>query len=335
MNEKIGHTGIAGWLALFRFPNIFTIPGDVVAGYLIAESTMGKIDRVLGYSFTKREFADLAFFPALATVLALYCYGLILNDLVDFKEDSLERPDRPLPSRAVSIGSAKLAVGLLLSYGLIMALSVNRHLFVLACSLAAVITGYDVYLKRLPLAGPAALATCRTMALIAGFLACGIEFNIANPAPFLTIACATWWIYIFAVSVTARRETRPKEMSGFERKVVVSIPYLQLFWIFAAMFVGGGVAAVEAAGEHPPGFLLALALAIAFTLSTTRSVLVLVSDNATATATAAQESVGALIRGIVFLQASACAFLGYPYAALCVAALWIPATFAAMRYKSS
>lgn len=332
-NHENINSGFKAWVALFRLPNLFTIPGDVVVGYLAAESMLGRSDLVLGYSVAHGSFASLAFFPALISILSLYCYGLVSNDLADFKEDSVDRPERPLPSGRVSVKSARLAAGALLAAGLFSAGIANLQVFVVACALAVVVTGYNFLLKRIPTVGAAALALCRVMALLAGFLACGIGFNFVNPPPFLIVACSTWAIYIFSVSISARSETEPSLISDFDRKVTLFIPYLQFFWILTAIVVGGGAGAIDAAGEFPPGIILAFSLAVAFIFVGTRGSLVLASRDSTSEA--AQRSVGTLIRGLIFLQASACAFLGYPYAAVIVALLWIPAVLASRAFYGS
>ncbi|MEI6872694.1 MAG: UbiA family prenyltransferase, partial [Verrucomicrobiota bacterium] len=79
-------TRLHTWLQLLRAPNLFTVPGDPIAGYLIANSGFFDISIVLV------GMASLAFYGA----------GLLLNDLVDLREDSAERPDRPLPAGRVA-----------------------------------------------------------------------------------------------------------------------------------------------------------------------------------------------------------------------------------------
>src|SRR5678816_3693789 len=70
------------WLQLFRAPNLFSVPGEPLAGYLLA--SYGAVEPKL-------------FLPLVASV-CLYAGGLLLNDLVDLREDLAERPQRPLPS---------------------------------------------------------------------------------------------------------------------------------------------------------------------------------------------------------------------------------------------
>jgi len=110
-NSDKNKNAFKAWLALLRLPNLFTIPGDVAVGYLIAETMLGKSELVLGYSVTSGMVASFAYIHALVSIISLYCFGLVSNDIADFREDSVDRPDRPLPSGAISVKSAKLAAG--------------------------------------------------------------------------------------------------------------------------------------------------------------------------------------------------------------------------------
>ena len=72
-----------GRLELIRPPNLFTIPGDVLAGASLALISPEKIPHV---------------FPVIAISLLLYMSGLIINDCCDRNIDAIERPHRPIPS---------------------------------------------------------------------------------------------------------------------------------------------------------------------------------------------------------------------------------------------
>ena len=64
------------WLQLVRAPNLLTVPGDPLAGFLLA--TFGVLR------------AQAAF--AVGASLCLYAAGLLWNDLFDLEEDRRERP---------------------------------------------------------------------------------------------------------------------------------------------------------------------------------------------------------------------------------------------------
>ncbi|MBR4318381.1 MAG: UbiA family prenyltransferase [Kiritimatiellae bacterium] len=71
------------WAELLRLPNLFTVPGDILAGWVLAGM--------------RGAFPVL---PIIAS-LCLYSAGLLLNDACDAKIDAHERPSRPIPSGRV------------------------------------------------------------------------------------------------------------------------------------------------------------------------------------------------------------------------------------------
>src|SRR4051794_24098067 len=100
MPPKRPPSALRAWMQLLRPPNLFTVPGDPLAGYLFANH--GFLSRSLGWAMTAS--------------LLLYSAGLVLNDLADEAEDRRERPSRPLPSGSVPpAGAWALAIVLALA----------------------------------------------------------------------------------------------------------------------------------------------------------------------------------------------------------------------------
>ena len=85
------------WLRLVRLPNLLTVPGDPVSGFLLAAAAKGQMPHI----------GKMA--AAAGASLCLYIFGLILNDMVDLAEDARERPERPLPSGSVTVAQARMA----------------------------------------------------------------------------------------------------------------------------------------------------------------------------------------------------------------------------------
>jgi hypothetical protein len=97
---------------------------------------------------------------------ALYLAGMALNDLADRAEDARERPERPIPSGAVSPGgAAALGTGLLLA-GVLAARGAGAGRT--AAQLAATITAYNFVLKHSATVGPLAMGACRALSLRMG-----------------------------------------------------------------------------------------------------------------------------------------------------------------------
>jgi len=83
------------YLRLLRIPNIFTIPSNIILGYLIAIS----LTNVSNLEEGRNVFTLLIL---ITSSIFLYLGGLVSNDYFDEKIDSVERPRRPIPSGSVS-----------------------------------------------------------------------------------------------------------------------------------------------------------------------------------------------------------------------------------------
>ena len=102
-------------LQLFRISNVFTVPPDILVGFLAVSFYLSSS---IGYTIS--DLVTLIF-----SSVFLYIGGLVLNDLFDIKIDRLERPNRPLPSGRIKKGKAILIAVLLFSIGLVLASIVN------------------------------------------------------------------------------------------------------------------------------------------------------------------------------------------------------------------
>lgn len=103
--------------------------------------------------------------------VCLYWAGMALNDYADATIDAVERPERPVPSGRVPRSTALAVAGALTAAGLGLATaSGGRRSLLAALPLTGVIWAYDLKLKSTP-AGAAAMASARTLDVLAGALA--------------------------------------------------------------------------------------------------------------------------------------------------------------------
>lgn len=179
--------GIGAWLQLVRVPNLFTVPGDVIAGWLLA--TGG----------TERPDARLA--ALIASSLLLYAGGLILNDVSDYETDLKERPNRPLPSGRISKAAAQTAMGLCFVAALGLAWTAGAWPLQCAGLLAILVVLYNQQAKKHPVGGPAVMGLCRGFNLLLG----ASLIQIFPKGVWICAAIET--LYIFRVTTLARRET--------------------------------------------------------------------------------------------------------------------------------
>jgi 4-hydroxybenzoate polyprenyltransferase len=138
------------YLRLVRAPAVFSALGDPLAGWLIDgdEPSPGPAARLSAAS------------------AMLYLAGMALNDLADREEDARERPERPIPSGAVSPRAAAILGGSLLVAGTLLARRCGARWT--GPALAATIVAYDFSLKRSSTLGPVAMGACRSLSLLMG-----------------------------------------------------------------------------------------------------------------------------------------------------------------------
>jgi 4-hydroxybenzoate polyprenyltransferase len=131
---------------------------------------------------------------------------MALNDIFDRDLDAVERPERPIPSGRIALPAAKRVGWGLLAAGLFCAAvaaaiaGVTRPIMV-AAPLAALVVGYDAFLKRTPL-GPLAMGGCRALNVLLGMSAAPLD---GWHAMHLVIA-AGLGVYVAGLTWFARNE---------------------------------------------------------------------------------------------------------------------------------
>lgn len=180
------------WLQLFRAPNLFTVPGDPLAGYLI----------------TNNSWVDWTFPCPIIASLCFYAAGLLMNDLADEAEDRRDRPNRPLPSGQVSRGSVIIVTVILCVLGM-GALVLTREAAAIkgGAVLLGIIALYNFVTKHWPVIGAINMGLCRGMSVMLGGLVgpqspFGFKMSLF---PALVIL-----FYIAAVTNLARHETKER-----------------------------------------------------------------------------------------------------------------------------
>ena len=187
------------WLQLLRVPNLLTVPGDPIAGFLLAQAALGAGTEI---PVVRPVMA------AIASVL-IYAAGLLWNDLFDLPEDRRDRPSRPLPSGRVRVGAVKPAAIALTAAAVAAAALANpgRNVLYVVMALGIVVIAYDWRLKRIPLVGPLAMGCCRGLSVLLGAAVLG-PAGLASPPAIAAAAGIT--LYVAAVTWLARGETRQR-----------------------------------------------------------------------------------------------------------------------------
>lgn len=184
------HGTLAPWLRLLRLPNFLTIPGDILAGFLLAPAAAAA------------SWNNLLL--AIPAGLLFYAAGLVLNDLFDYAEDLRDRPTRPLPAEEIERGTAAAAALILLWVAAFLAAFASA--LRIAIPLGLCIFLYDFGLKRNRHLGSLLMGACRAGNLLLG-AAAATAGDFLAPAPMA--ASLGLGLYVAAVTHLARNETQP------------------------------------------------------------------------------------------------------------------------------
>ena len=161
-------------LELIRLPNVFTVVADIMMGYLLVHPNLQPTPR----------FACL-----LAASICLYWAGMVLNDVFDVAQDTAERPERPIPSGRISLGTARVFGWALLFAGVGLGHLAGRlepiaelpwRSGAIALFIAACVVLYDGVFKRSQL-GPLFMGACRTGNILLGMSAGPVIHEFATP----------------------------------------------------------------------------------------------------------------------------------------------------------
>lgn len=195
------------WAALVRLPNVFTIIADVAAAFCLVLGGNGYRPGALeGFPFPIGVFG-----LAIASGISLYWGGMVLNDVFDVKRDIRARRGRPLTTRDVSVGTARIVgIGLLilgvllaLVIGLTGAPTITSWVPALVSALLVIaIVLYDGPLKRTPVA-PLVMGACRVLSFLLGATAATVAIGDNANIAFADIALGRPLLFdIRAVAVT-------------------------------------------------------------------------------------------------------------------------------------
>jgi 4-hydroxybenzoate polyprenyltransferase len=303
MNHTTRRRVALGWMQLLRPPNLFTVPGDALAGFAMTGGLVaGRAAWLTG--------AGLA-----AAALLFYMSGLLWNDCADYAEDLRERPERPLPSGRVGRRPAFAAGLALAAGGLALAARVaGRPGLGVGAVLVALVAAYNVVLKRVPGLGEAGMGLCRGASLMLGAAAAGAA---ALSSARVVLAAATLCVYIAGVTAIARHET-----GRGPRPWMLAAPPVALLLGFGAQWGWtGGLGACAAA------------CALAAVAWSGRLVLRLRGAGGGGRVA---HAVGGLIRGLLLVQAAwLCAAPGGLPWAVAIMALWPLSAWSGRRFYAS
>lgn len=183
------------YLLLIRLPNLFTLPSNILLGFILVST----------FTLTITSVTQILVLVTISTLL--YCVGLVLNDLFDYEIDKKERPNRPLASGKISRKVAIVLVIILTTIALILSLLISVTTFSISILLLAIIFGYDKYLKNTK-AGPFTIAAARVTNVILGTTA---NINSIENFPqniLLMFVLTITFVYVSLIGFLSRYEVQ-------------------------------------------------------------------------------------------------------------------------------
>ncbi len=270
------------WLQLLRPPNLFTLPGDPLAGFLLA-------------SVPGEPIVLKSVLPCLMASLLLYAAGLLANDYFDLETDRRERPLRPLPSGRVAPESARNAALVLTLLGVAAAMAAGKTATLMAFLLVAAIAFYNTKGKRSPWWGPFNMGLCRGLNLLLGAAA-------ARPAGLclqkeVIVSALGLTMYIAGVSMIAFKETEARPMA-FKR-----------WWPFVVLIIWFPLLYAVPGPTGFPAMIISASLALFALIRTRQCALMLTRAGGPLEV---PHIVGRLLRGLLLIQASLCVLVIKP-----------------------
>jgi 4-hydroxybenzoate polyprenyltransferase len=154
-------SSIIAHIKLTRPANIVTAIADILAGAAIS-----------GAVYLLIQDMDQGIIKSIAwlilSTIGLYGGGVAFNDVFDAELDSVERPERPIPSGQASVKSAGIMAFLLLLLGVLAAWQVSVFSAGIALTVALLAVLYDAWGKHQNIFGPINMGLCRAGNLLLG-----------------------------------------------------------------------------------------------------------------------------------------------------------------------
>jgi len=208
-------------LRLGRVSNLPTVWTNTLTGIVLAGGALGSAMTL----------------PLLVGLSLFYVGGMYLNDAFDARIDAVERPERPIPSGAISAqtvfaaGFVMLALGAALLFwaGYGMAGGTGPWPGLAGLALGGAIVLYDWYHKDNPLS-PALMGLCRVLV----YLAAGLAFAVPPPA-ILWLAALLLLCYLIGLTYVAKQENLG-EVRNLWPLLFLAVPV-----IYALLFAAGSL----------------------------------------------------------------------------------------------
>ena len=196
-----------------RPANIVTSIADVLAGIAIS-----------GF-FLETDREILPVFLLCISTIGLYGGGIVFNDVFDADLDKVERPERAIPSGAISKKEATLLGIILLSIGCLAAFAFSVRSGIIAFLILVFALVYNKYGKHHAFLGSLNMGICRGMNLLLGVSIVSISLQSLYFLGLIPL------IYIFSITMISQGEVH-----GSNRNKLYTGAFLYLIVIGAILY---------------------------------------------------------------------------------------------------
>ncbi len=172
---------------------------------------------------TDREI--LPVFLLCISTIGLYGGGIVFNDVFDADLDKVERPERAIPSGAISKKEATLLGIILLSIGCLAAFAFSVRSGIIAFLILVFALVYNKYGKHHAFFGPLNMGICRGMNLLLGVSIVSISLQSFYFLGLIPL------IYIFSITMISQGEVH-----GSNRNKLYTGAFLYLIVIGAILY---------------------------------------------------------------------------------------------------
>jgi 4-hydroxybenzoate polyprenyltransferase len=211
-----------------RPANIVTSVADVLAGIAIS-----------GY-FLSVDQEFLPVFLLCLSTIGLYGGGIVFNDVFDADLDRIERPERAIPSGAISKKEATLLGIILLGIGFLAAIAFSLRSGIIAFLILVFALVYNKFSKHHAFLGPLNMGVCRGMNLLLGVSIVSLSLQSLYLLGLIPL------IYIFSITMISQGEVHGASkkklyFGAFLYEIVIGAilyaAFLQQNIFYAALFV--------------------------------------------------------------------------------------------------
>lgn len=220
------------YLQLLRPANVVTAFTDVLAGASLAGWVL--------FTGTGESVSLVSVFALLVATMGLYGGGIVYNDVCDAELDAIERPERPIPSKRISLAEAFRFAVILFVIGIVASRVLGLTSMYLAIGIAVCAMIYDSWGKHQSWFGPLNMGLCRGGNLMLGMSILPNWLDVSWLMIFPVL-------YIAAITLISRGEvhggkSKTMGMAGFAYLVIQAsqlyVSYEKGQLLTTAVFVG-------------------------------------------------------------------------------------------------